>query len=647
MLTIYKIVVVIIILGWLSPVKLQSRNYGSEQWPRDYEYYRPRVNPSVCSSQTCRLPKCFCAGKEAPRQMDPGALPQMVMFTFDDAVNEQVYDYYEELFPEDILNPNGCPVSITFFISHNWTDYNMVKELYDRGHEIGSHSITHRMPQSWWRYGPAEDWEREIQGQRENLAQLASIPEEEIRGMRAPFLDTGGDEQYKMMEKHGFEYDASFMTGPHDKGGAWPFTLDFVPSWEYCTNLNCPKERHPRIWEVPLNRWVGIDGNGCSMVDACQQQPRHKGETLAYLWQNFNRHYYGNRSPVGVNMHATWFKTPHHFEAMKEFVQKISEMEDVYILSVSQILEWMKNPQTIDRVVNFKPWLKSCKGSEPRVTKEINNVLPNIVYNAYEDNVEKLNTDFSNESPSESNINNRPMGRGNRFGDTSEGQIFVNDNKASFSQDRSRSHVGNTNEISADSNFEMYLEESMEKEEILLPKGKEHQGLVSENNDYLDYANEKENEKSEYDITDEKGNIDNSDKHGPEMDDKERNLLFESKSKSEIVIINEQNSLEKVKDNKTLVNMDNENHSKEGDNIKKINENKDTPPTRPPIRQRPRLNRNQRPGSVQGRSDLQSRYRNNSKHNSASSVSPAMVNVMVLAASGKLAVYVYHQLAWV
>ena len=44
----------------------------------------------TCSADTCRLPDCFCAGTVAPMSMEPSLVPQMVMFTFDDAINEQV-----------------------------------------------------------------------------------------------------------------------------------------------------------------------------------------------------------------------------------------------------------------------------------------------------------------------------------------------------------------------------------------------------------------------------------------------------------------------------------------------------------------------------------------------------------------------------
>ena len=68
--------------------------------------------------------------------------PQLVMLTFDDSVNDLNRDLYSEIFKDYRLNPNGCPISATFFVSHEWTDYSQVQNLYASGHEIASHSIS-------------------------------------------------------------------------------------------------------------------------------------------------------------------------------------------------------------------------------------------------------------------------------------------------------------------------------------------------------------------------------------------------------------------------------------------------------------------------------------------------------------------------
>ena len=70
-------------------------------------------------------------------------VPQLVLISFDDAVNDINWHIYEELLNSGRSNPNGCPIKATFYVSHEWTDYSQVQTLYSRGHEIASHSITY------------------------------------------------------------------------------------------------------------------------------------------------------------------------------------------------------------------------------------------------------------------------------------------------------------------------------------------------------------------------------------------------------------------------------------------------------------------------------------------------------------------------
>ena len=69
----------------------------------------------------------------------------MVVLTFDDAVNSEMWNLYaDDLFPvnEPYRNPNGCPIRATFFLSHQYTNYQMVQRLWNDGHEIAVHSVT-------------------------------------------------------------------------------------------------------------------------------------------------------------------------------------------------------------------------------------------------------------------------------------------------------------------------------------------------------------------------------------------------------------------------------------------------------------------------------------------------------------------------
>lgn len=68
--------------------------------------------------------------------------PQMITLTFDDAVNFENWDLYNQIFTETRTNPNGCPIHGTFYISHEYNNYQYVQKLWNAGHEIAVHSIT-------------------------------------------------------------------------------------------------------------------------------------------------------------------------------------------------------------------------------------------------------------------------------------------------------------------------------------------------------------------------------------------------------------------------------------------------------------------------------------------------------------------------
>ena len=95
-----------------------------------------------CSSDTCHAPACRCGSSDIPNQLDPEETPQMIVVTFENAINEWSYSVYDNILREERVNPNGCPITATFFVSHEWTDYSSVQTLYSKGHEIGVLGLT-------------------------------------------------------------------------------------------------------------------------------------------------------------------------------------------------------------------------------------------------------------------------------------------------------------------------------------------------------------------------------------------------------------------------------------------------------------------------------------------------------------------------
>ena len=64
-----------------------------------------------CDPNRCRLPDCFCGGKNIPGGFKPEQIPQFVLLTFDDAVNGINKEFFAKLFKER-YNPNGCPIKV-------------------------------------------------------------------------------------------------------------------------------------------------------------------------------------------------------------------------------------------------------------------------------------------------------------------------------------------------------------------------------------------------------------------------------------------------------------------------------------------------------------------------------------------------------
>jgi len=95
-----------------------------------------------CDAAKCKLPDCRCSSSDIPGGLDVKQVPQVVLITYDDAINVVNYAQYEQLL-FNRANPNGCPAKATFFISHEYTDYTLVNDLFNRGHEVASHSITY------------------------------------------------------------------------------------------------------------------------------------------------------------------------------------------------------------------------------------------------------------------------------------------------------------------------------------------------------------------------------------------------------------------------------------------------------------------------------------------------------------------------
>ncbi|CAH1400178.1 unnamed protein product [Nezara viridula] len=314
-------------------------------------YPTPQVDKTAakCRKDVCLLPDCYCGGKDVPGELTPEETPQIVLLTFDDSVNDLNKGLYSDLFDKGRVNPNGCPISATFYVSHEWTDYSQVQNLYAGGHEIASHSVSHSFGEQF----SQKKWTREIAGQREILAAYGGVKLEDIRGMRAPFLAVGGNKMFKMLYDSNFTYDSS-MPVYENRPPSWPYTLDYKVFHD-CMIPPCPTKSYPGIWEVPMVMWQDLNGGRCSMGDACSNPPTSDG-VYKMLLKNFERHFTTNRAPFGLFYHAAWFTQPHHKEGFISFLDTINKMPEVWLITNWQAIQWVRDPTPISRLGSFAPF---------------------------------------------------------------------------------------------------------------------------------------------------------------------------------------------------------------------------------------------------------------------------------------------------
>ncbi|KAL7738033.1 hypothetical protein ACLKA6_006386 [Drosophila palustris] len=358
---------VLLLLGVLLATTLLSDAQKTKNKSKTKNKVKTTVAPQVerpvlqkaerCSATKCKLPDCRCSDATLPRPKLKGKeqeIPQFVTITFDDAVNAVNYAQYDLLF-NGLTNPDGCPATGTFFLSHEYTDYVRVNSLYNAGHEIALHSVTHGDGTDYWREANVETIESEFGAQLQILETFAKVDPKTVQGIRLPFLQISGNNTFEAVKNLGLTYDASWPTQQFKDPPMWPYTLDYL-SVQDCQIGACPDAALPGVWVNPMVTWTDTEGYSCSMIDACAYPPEDDVNALfEWMLENFNRHYKSNRAPFGMYLHAAWFsRGRNNFAAFKKFMHHLTTYPDVYMTGVSRMLEYVKKP------VLGKPF-KSCE----------------------------------------------------------------------------------------------------------------------------------------------------------------------------------------------------------------------------------------------------------------------------------------------
>ncbi|XP_060065139.1 chitin deacetylase 1-like [Ylistrum balloti] len=316
----------------------------------------------------CHLPSCFCSTFKHP--MNRSDIPQMVYFGFDGALNSFSAKSYDVLFRRERINPNDCPISATLFITHNSTDHDLSKKYYELGFELAVSDAANTI------YDLGFNIMNEVMIHKTIMSKHIGIPLSDIAGWRSPMLRAMGDLQFLALQKSHYIYDSSMIyTKNHiNDSDVWPFTLDY--GWPYRSSCSsrCPEDQYHGLWAIPVNSMI-LDGKSCMYADSCEEKLSNVNATFKYLMDNFHSHYYGNRSPFGINIHSNDFVDDHK-EELDLFINEILKYGDVYIVNIKQMIEWMRHPTKLSDIRAFVPWCTSdVEGNERETIKNMSNGL--------------------------------------------------------------------------------------------------------------------------------------------------------------------------------------------------------------------------------------------------------------------------------
>jgi hypothetical protein len=287
-----------------------------------YDYDPMEILSRVCSmNDNCNLPYCNCDSAEIPvdisRNYKVVDLPQLVVLTIDDdRLDIGSYQVYKKLL-ESFRNPDNSTVKATFFVSDsvNETSFCLVRNLYEKNHEIAISTRNHTCPNKRcstekdfqpWDY---TEWTNEILLMRSTLNRFAGIPISDVVGFRAPIIEPAADMHYKIISSHNFLYDSSLVINSNDNKFVWPFTFDYRINSPLSNNG--PIQLYPGLWELPIPTYINLDNKNSKCVKIWEGHCKFERSTRGvakFMRAHFLRGYYNNRAPVLLHLNARWLK---------------------------------------------------------------------------------------------------------------------------------------------------------------------------------------------------------------------------------------------------------------------------------------------------------------------------------------------------
>lgn len=306
-----------------------------------------------CDPTRCLPPKCRCYNdKTAPGNLSVSDIPQIVMVSFEGTINKENILFYNAIF-SDLMNPNDCPARGTFFIQDDGSEYRLIKQLYDQGHEIGIHSLDGKAPND------SSSWISTLQSVLQNLNDVG-IKQENVRGVRVPQLAIGGNDEFIGIGTVKMLYDSSCANSEFSDAASlkWPYTYDYVPSAS-CDIGQAPDKPFAGKWEVYISDLHDLDSSKtpCPVPSACHNITTKKN-AFDLFFNAFADHYNGGRTPFLMIVDPAFASINDLRDGTIEFLQYIRAAfgTEVWVVPIFDMLQWMQQPTPIKDILNFAPW---------------------------------------------------------------------------------------------------------------------------------------------------------------------------------------------------------------------------------------------------------------------------------------------------
>ncbi|KAK4879680.1 hypothetical protein RN001_007826 [Aquatica leii] len=309
----------------------------------------------TCGEQCKRENDCACGSVTSPIAIS--STPQFVTLTFDDSATALNYDQYYEKLLFDRKNPDGKPISATFYVPHEYTDYGVVNKLYNKGFEIGTHSVT-KQEVEYWKNATKDQLTLEFSDSKQIISKFANIAIDDILGARTPHFQISGDNTVGAYVAAKLKYDSSFVT--LSSNPVFPFTLEYNMN-DPCTIGECPTESYPGFWLLPIINLKRTSNIDCNALTTCEIKGSAE-EIKNWFVEQFNRFYTSNRAPMTLLLNSVWFQlVENSYAGFELFLNYLGTQKDVFLVSHSEVIAWSRKPVAInDYKTNHKTNSQSC-----------------------------------------------------------------------------------------------------------------------------------------------------------------------------------------------------------------------------------------------------------------------------------------------